>query len=182
MGIFEITLVGFGVAMDATTVAICNGISESRMRIRKALAIVLCFAFFQGLMPILGYYFGRSFASYLDKIDNYVVFIIFMVLGMRMIFSSSEENEIVSRLTYSKILVQGIATSIDALMIGVSFAILDVYIYRASLLIVIITIFMVTLGIKLGRRIGKKLKKKSSVLGGVILVVLAFKYLIEAFI
>lgn len=175
-------LIGFGLAMDATAVSISNGMAECKMKYNKMIAIAICFGIFQGLMPIFGYYFGRFFADYLDAIDNYVVFIILGVLGIRMIIEANKEERCKDELNLSKIVLQGVATSIDALMVGVTFAIMHVYIYKASLIISIITIIMSFVGVLIGCNFGKNCKQKAEVLGGIILIVLALKFLIEGII
>lgn len=175
-------LIGFGLAMDATAVSISNGMAECKMKYNKIITIAICFGIFQGLMPIFGYYFGRFFADYLDAIDNYVVFIILGVLGIKMIIEANKEDSCKGELTFTKIILQGVATSIDALMVGVTFAIMHVYIYKASLIITIITIIMSFIGVLIGCKFGKNYKQKAEVLGGIILIVLALKFLIEGII
>lgn len=182
MGFFEICLTGFGLAMDATAVGLSDGMMNCKMRIEKVVFIALCFGIFQGLMPIFGYYFSGTFANFIDPFDNYLVFIIFVFLGIRMIIESLKQEEVKEFLTYKKILIQGVATSSDALMVGLTFAFMKVTIYKASLIIAIITVILTFLGVKLGCRCGRKLKKKAEILGGVVLIVLGIKFLIEGFI
>jgi len=175
----EICLLGLGLSMDATAVSISNGMIESRMKIRKRAFIALCFSFFQAFMPILGFYFGRSFIDFLDPIDNFLVFLILSLLGLKMLVESRKEDDKHELLTYPKIVIQGVATSIDALMVGLTFAILHVYIYEASFIIFIITLFMTSLGVIVGCKCAKSLKKNAVLLGGMILIILALKFLLE---
>src|SRR5690606_37750267 len=167
-----------GLAMDATAVSISNGMIECNMSAKKHMFIAVCFGFFQGFMPIFGYYFGRIFADYLDPIDNIIVFIILCTLGIRMIFEAKQVEKNKDILSYQKIVIQGIATSIDALMIGVTFAILHTHIYDASIIITIITTIMTFIGVKIGCSFAKSMKKSACLLGAMIVILLSFKYLI----
>jgi len=180
MGFVEICLLAFGLAMDATAVALSNGMIDCRMNYKKIIFIALCFGIFQGLMPIVGYYFGGTFADFLDPLDNYIVFIVLVILGIRMIIETNNNNynNTEEILTYNRILIQGIATSIDALLIGITFAIMHVQIFKASLIIILITIILTFIGVLLGCRVGRKLKKKAEILGGIILIALGVRFLI----
>jgi putative Mn2+ efflux pump MntP len=141
--VLEFIVTGIALAMDASAVSISDGMYDCKMNYKRSIFIALVFGVFQGLMPIIGYYAGRLVAgfSFMEDISNYLIFGIFVFLGANMIYESTKKDEeVVSKLTVGKILLQGVATSIDALFIGVSFAlILDVNIYQAALIIAFIT-------------------------------------------
>jgi len=182
MYLYEIIIIGIGLAMDASTVAMTNGMVEVKMRLKKAFSIAVIFGFMQGLMPIFGYYFGKLFSDYIEDISHYIAFVLLLFLGVRMIYEACKGDAITYRVTKSKVIVQGIATSIDALLIGVTFAAMEVEIYSASFIIAIITIILCLLSIYLGRKFGDILKNKAEIFGGAILIIIGFKFLLECFI
>jgi putative Mn2+ efflux pump MntP len=177
MGIWEIVLLGVGLAMDATTVAMTDGMCECRMPLKKASFIALIFGAFQGLMPIFGFYSGRLFRDFIADIDQYVAFGILAFLGIRMLYEAFKNPECAGRISYPKILLQGVATSIDALMVGVTLALVEVEIYYSSLIIAIITAVLSFSGIYLGRKFGQLIKNKALILGGLILIAIGLKML-----
>lgn len=179
MNIYEIIVIGIGLAMDASTVSMTNGMIEPRMRLKKALFIALTFGILQGIMPIVGFFSGRLFAEFINSISHYVAFIILTILGIIMILESLKKEEGEVKLTYPRIFVQGIATSIDALLIGLTFAILDVEIFGSSLIISIITTLFCLTSIYLGKKFGTLLKNKAQILGGFILIGIGLNTLFE---
>lgn len=181
MTIWEIIIIGIAMAMDATAVSLTDGMIECKMTIKKASFIAITFGVFQGIMPIFGYYSGTLFADFISEIDHYVAFVILIIFGIKMIYESNkqEETDNCGALSKSKIILQGIATSIDALIIGITFAIYKVRIYYAGFIIMLITIIFCFLGVMLGRQCGKVLKNKAEILGGLILIIIGIKILIE---
>lgn len=181
MGIVEIILISIGLAMDAFAVSICKGISMNKMNWKKSFIIALYFGGFQALMPLIGYLLGISFESVVTSIDHWIAVILLSVLGLKMIKESFDdcsdsENDDVS---FKTMIVLAIATSIDALAIGITFAFLNVNIVLAVALIGIITFVLSMIGTKIGNRFGNKYGSKAEILGGTILILLGIKILLE---
>lgn len=168
-------------AMDATAVSLTDGMIDCKMTFKKTSFIAITFGVFQGLMPIIGYYSGTLFADFIREIDHYVAFVILIAFGIKMIYDSNKQDEEdkYEVLSKSKIILQGIATSIDALIIGITFAIYKVRIYYAGFIIMLITIVFCFFGVVLGRQCGKVLKNKAEILGGLILIIIGIKILVE---
>ena len=175
--VFNSLLLGFGLAMDAFSVSLANGLNEPRMRLRKMLYIAGTFGLFQGLMPILGWFFVRKAAERFTAFEKYIpwiALILLLFIGGKMliegILHKEGEGEPV-RLTPAALLIQGIATSIDALSVG--FTIADYGFVRAlaaAVIIAAVTLAVCMAGLKLGKRFGMKLAGKANILGGVILI------------
>lgn len=181
MGIIEILLTSLGLAMDAFAVAVCKGLSMKKYDTKKGIIIGLYFGIFQGLMPLIGYLLGTSFERLITSIDHWAVFIILGFIGFNMIkeaFTNDIEtsNE---KADFKTMLPLAIATSIDALAIGITFAFLKVNIILAVLLIAIITFIMSFIGTKVGNKFGNKYEQKAQILGGVILILIGAKILLE---
>lgn len=177
MGILEIVLLGCGLAMDASTAAMTDGMYECGMKVKKSVFIALIFGIFQGLMPIFGFYSGRIFSEFISKINHYVAFGILVFLGLKMLFEANKETEIEGKVTYPKIILQGIATSIDALIAGVTLAIAGVEIYLAAFIIFLVTAILSFVAIYLGCICGHLIKNKAQILGGILLIILGIKIL-----
>lgn len=178
MGVLEIVLLGSGLAMDASTAAMTDGMYECGMKIKKSIFIALIFGIFQGLMPIFGFYSGRLFSEFISKINHYVAFGILLFLGLKMLYEAKKVTEFEDKVTYSKIILQGIATSIDALIAGVTLAIAGVDIYMAAFIIFLVTMILSFLAIYLGCICGHIIKNKAQILGGILLILLGIKMLI----
>lgn len=180
MGIFNLFLLSFGLAMDATAIAIANGINYPNLKFRKRIAIAFCFAFFQGIMPIFGYYFSKKFLTFIDKIDNFLIFLIFLILSIKMFFSFlKKDSDILYSLSNKDILTQGISSSIDALLVGSIFIVYKFYIYKASLVIFFVTFCLCFLGITLSCKIGKMFGESLKLVGAIILFIIALKALFK---
>jgi len=177
MGVFAICLIGSGLAMDATAIAISNGTLNPNLGIRRKFAIAFCFSSFQALMPIFGYYFSKSFITFIDKIDNLLVFLVLSFLSIKMLISSQSNNGIYFELTTKDIILQGIITSIDALVVGSLFVVFEIYIYHASLIIFIITFIFCFIGVYLGCKLGKLFNSNLEIIGAIILFIVAIKSL-----
>lgn len=180
MKLIDIIFTSFGVSMDAFAVAICKGLSMKKYNYSHGLIIALYFGIFQGLMPIIGYFLGISFQDVIIKVDHWVAFFLLSVIGGNMIKESFEKEQISysEEITFKKMFPLAIATSIDALAVGITFAFLKVNIIIASLLICLITFIMSFLGTKLGYTIGIKYSKKSEFFGGLILILIGLKILL----
>ena len=181
MGIIELLLLSVGLAMDAFAVSICKGISMKRMNWRKALTIGMYFGGFQALMPVIGYFLGTAFESIITNIDHWVAFILLGIIGGNMIKEAFEDesencNEDVG---FKTMIMLAIATSIDALAVGITFAFLKVNLIAAISMIGVITFVLSVIGTKIGNRFGDKYESKAELVGGVILVLLGIKILLE---
>lgn len=181
MGLLEIILVGIGLSMDAAAVSICNGMTMKNVTIKKATIISTLFGFFQGLMPIIGFYIGSLFSSFISNIDHYVAFILLTILGIKMIYEAIESKDEVQckEMTFKVLLLQSIATSIDALVVGLSFAALGINIYLGSSMIALTTFLICFIAVFLGKKFGKFLQNKAEIFGGIILILIGIKIFIE---
>ena len=181
MEIYEILLIGIGLAMDAFAVSICKGLSMKKMNWKNAIRIALYFGVFQALMPLIGYFLGMTFESIVTTFDHWVAFALLTLIGGGMIKESfdDEDDKKNDKVDFKTMVVLAIATSIDALAIGITFAFFDVNIVLAVSIIGIITVIISVLGVKIGNRFGDKYQNKAQLMGGIILVLLGFKILFE---
>lgn len=185
MGVLEIIIIGIGLAMDAFAVSVCKGLSLSKLRLHHIFTVAAWFGGFQALMPLIGYLFGTAFSSYVQQFDHYVAFILLTIIGVNMIREalSEDENECVScSLGFFVMLPLAVATSIDALAVGVTFAFYNVSVVLAISLIGIVTFIISAAGVKIGNIFGVKYRKKAEIAGGSILILLGVKLLVEGLI
>lgn len=178
---FELLLIAFGLGMDSFSVSICKGLAMKQIEIKKVIKIALVFGLFQGIMPTIGFFLGKTFSSLIINIDHWIAFILLGVIGINMIkeaFSDEEEN-VDDKVDLKTLCVLGLATSIDALIIGITFSLMNVNIFLAASIITGITFFMCIIGVKLGNILGCKFGKKAEILGGVILILMGTKILLE---
>ena len=185
MSIVEIVLLAVSLSMDAFAVALCKGLALKKINLKNCAIVGLWFGAFQSLMPLLGYFLGSTFADKITSIDHWIAFILLALIGGNMIkesFDKDEENVNCS-LSAKTMLVMAIATSIDALAVGVSFAFTDFepdwFVYIAFVLIGIITFTLSSIGVKIGNIFGTKYKSKAEFAGGLILILLGLKILLE---
>ena len=182
MGLAEIFFMSVGLGMDAFAVAICKGLSMIKMKWKNAIVIALYFGIFQALMPFLGYRLGINFSSAITKVDNYIAFFLISAIGVNMLieaFKNKDEEEIDDDITPKTMIILAIATSLDALAVGVTFAFLKISILEPIISIGLITFLLSLAGVKIGNIFGKKYKKHSQIAGGVILILIAIKILIQ---
>ncbi len=182
MSLFELFLTAVGLSMDAFAVAVCKGLSVRKIKIKHFLITGLWFGVFQGLMPLIGYFLGRTFEAYIQSFDHWVAFILLALIGGNMLKEgfSKEEEEVNDSFAFKTMIVLALATSIDALAVGVTFAVLpDVNIVAAVLFIGCITFVLSAIGVKIGNIFGAKYKNKAVIAGGTILVLMGFKILLE---
>ena len=181
MGILEIILLGIGLAMDAFAVSICKGLSMKRMNWKNAMIIAFYFGVFQAIMPAIGYFLGTTFESFVTAIDHWIAFILLSFIGGNMIKESfnSEDEDKNDRVDFKTMIVLAIATSIDALAVGITFAFFDVNVIVAVSIIGVITFFISLLGVKVGNKFGDKYQNKAELMGGILLVLLGIKILVE---
>ncbi len=184
MGFIELFLVGVGLSMDAFAVAVCKGLSMKKFRKDRAFIIALFFGAFQGLMPLLGWFLGSRFADYIREFDHWIAFFLLLWIGGNMIKESREEGDECAacgddRMDYKELLMMAVATSIDALAVGITFAFLSVKILPAVSLIGVTTLVLSFVGVAVGNYFGSKYKSKAELLGGVILIGIGTKILLE---
>lgn len=181
MGTIELLLLSIGLAMDAFAVSICKGISMKKMDWKKACIIGLWFGGFQALMPTIGYFLGNTFESLVTSIDHWIAFALLGFIGGKMIKEalSNKKEESDDDVSFKTMLILAIATSIDALAVGITFAFLEVNIVLAIVLIGIVSFVLSVIGTKIGNRFGSKYERKAELIGGIILVLLGTKILLE---
>ena len=180
MSFVEIFLIGVGLSMDAFAVSICKGLSVKKLGIKHAALAGIYFGGFQFLMPVIGYLLGSSFQSLIESFDHWVAFILLALIGGNMIKESFEKEEkLDDDFGFKTMLLMAVATSIDALAVGISFAFLSVRIVPAAALIGVTTFILSGIGIYIGHAFGTKYKSKAELAGGVILVLIGLKILLE---
>ncbi len=183
MSIIELVILAAGLSMDAFAVSICKGLAVKKAGIKEMACAGLWFGGFQALMPSIGYLLGTSFEKYIVNIDHWVAFGLLAIIGANMIreaFSKDEDEPQGSTMGFKEMLLMAIATSIDALAVGVTFALLpDVNIAAAVSLIGVITFAFSACGIKIGNIFGTKFKSKAEFAGGAILILIGLKILLE---
>lgn len=181
MSLIELFILAVGLSMDAFAVSICKGLSMQKVTIKKYLTIGLYFGIFQAGMPILGYALGVQFKDYITSIDHWIAFILLAVIGINMIREAmnKEEDTCNDSLDTKTMLLLAIATSIDALAVGITFAFLSVDIVPAVSFIGITTFSLSMIGVKIGHIFGEKFKAKAELAGGLILILMGLKILFE---
>lgn len=180
MGFIELFVIAVGLSMDAFAVAICKGLSLRKNRYTYAIITGCFFGTFQALMPLIGYLLGTQFKSYITSVDHWIAFVLLSIIGMKMIKESRSclDNSCPS-FTLGNLVMLSIATSIDALAIGVTFAFLQVNIIPAVTMIGIITFILSFIGVKIGNVFGTSFKSKAEMSGGIILIAMGIKILLE---
>ena len=187
MSIFELFVLAVGLSMDAFAVSVCKGLSVRKAGVREMCCAGAWFGGFQALMPAIGYLLGSSFRKYITNFDHWIAFVLLAFIGANMIreaFSKEEESEEnpdkKSAMNAKEMFLMAVATSIDALAVGISFALLpDVNIIAAVIFIGVITFAFSAAGIKIGNVFGTKFKSKAEIAGGVILIGIGLKILLE---
>lgn len=182
MSFWEILLLAVGVSMDAFAVSIGKGLSAQRASWREALTVGLWFGGFQALMPVIGYYLGISFADLVTKVDHWIAFGLLLLIGGNMIreaLQPEDEKTADTSFGFKTMLVLAIATSIDALAVGISFAFLGTNLWRAILIIGLTTFAFSAVGLLIGKKVGSRFHAGAQILGGVILIAIGVKILVE---
>lgn len=180
MGFIEILLIGVGLAMDAFAVSICKGLSTRQLEFKHALICGGYFGFFQGLMPLIGFILGVQFKDKIESIDHWIAFLLLVLIGLNMIKEAFEDEENCNPdFSFKAMLPLAIATSIDALAVGVTFAFLNANILYAIVIIAITTMIISMIGVKIGHAFGSRYKSKAEIAGGVILIFMGIKILLE---
>jgi putative Mn2+ efflux pump MntP len=182
MNIITVFLIAFGLAMDALAVSITRGIAIKRLKIEHALRIGLFFGSFQAAMPVIGWLAGMSLKGFISGVDHWVAFGLLSLIGGKMIYESLQmrpEKKEMNPLNVYVLLILSVATSIDALAVGVSFAFIKIAIITPAILIGIVTFLLSFLGVFIGNRLGHFFENKIELVGGFILIVMGIKILLE---
>ena len=181
MSFVEILLIGIGLSMDAFSVSICKGLTTKGFSWKMALTCGLWFGFFQALMPVIGYFLGVQFQQYIEAYDHWIAFGLLFLIGANMIREAlmGKEEESSNLLDFRTMLLLAIATSIDALAVGVSFACIQVRLWSSVLIIGVTTFLFSILGVKIGNVFGSKFEKSAGIVGGIILILIGLKILLE---
>lgn len=181
MSTFSLFVIAVGLSMDAFAVSICKGLAMKKISLKKAAIVGLWFGGFQALMPLIGYILGSQFESYITAIDHWIAFALLSLIGISMIREAlGEEDECQDdSLSFKTMLVLAVATSIDALAVGITFAFLQVNIVSAVSFIGVITFLLSVVGVKVGNVFGIRYKSKAEFAGGLILIIMGIKILLE---
>ncbi|MDE7218796.1 MAG: manganese efflux pump MntP family protein [Oscillospiraceae bacterium] len=183
MGFAELFLIGVGLSMDAFAVAVCKGLAMPKIRWGQAAVIALFFGGFQALMPLAGWVLGQQFERYITSVDHWIAFILLCFIGGKMIWDTFHEEEVSrgqTEFSLKEMLMLSIATSIDAMAVGITFAFLQVQILPAVGLIGCTTFALSLAGVWLGCRFGSRYKDKATLAGGIILCLIGLKILLES--
>lgn len=181
MGLIELFLIAVGLSMDAFAVSVCKGLAMPKCTFKKAAIVGLWFGGFQALMPAIGYILGAQFQEAIASIDHWIAFVLLVLIGGNMIHEAldNDEEEADASLDVKTMFLLAVATSIDALAIGITFAFLKVSIIPAVCFIGIVTFIISFAGVKIGNVFGARYKNKAEIVGGVILILLGLKILLE---
>ena len=179
MTLLEIILIAEGVSMDAFAVSVCKGLSVSSLSPRHAMSVGIWFGGFQALMPLIGYFVGIHFADFVSSVDHWISFLLLGFIGYKMLKEARESVEVDPDFSFNTMLTLSVATSIDALAVGVSLAFLRVDIWSSILLIGFVTGIFSIVGAKIGNVFGSRYKSAAEIAGGIILIIIGTKILIE---
>lgn len=185
MGFAELFLIGVGLSMDAFAVSVCKGLNmRGKVNFKHAGVIALSFGGFQALMPLIGYFLGIGFEKYITKIDHWIAFLLLGFIGGKMVIEAikewnAEDKQEEDKLVIKELFILAVATSIDALAVGITFAFLSVNIWSAISIIGVTTFILSLIGVVIGNKFGSKYKSKAELVGGIILVLMGIKILLE---
>lgn len=181
MGFAELILLAVGLSMDAFAVSVCKGLSVRKLKPKHMVSVGLYFGGFQALMPVIGFLLGFKFEKYIVSVDHWIAFLLLGIIGGNMIKEAlaGEEEQLNDDFSVRTMLTMAVATSIDALAVGISFAFLQVDIISAAITIGICTCILSIVGIVIGNVFGAKYKSKAELVGGIILILIGLKILLE---
>lgn len=181
MSLLSMFVLAVGLSMDAFAVSVCKGLALKKITLKKSCLVGLWFGGFQAFMPLIGYILGNQFERYITSIDHWIAFGLLALLGLSMLkeASSKEEENANDSLDIKTMFLLAVATSIDALAVGITFAFLQVAIVPAVSFIGIITFILSAIGVKIGNVFGTKYKSKAELAGGIILILIGTKILLE---
>lgn len=181
MDLFTLLTLAVGLAMDAFAVSICKGLAMREKVLKKGIIVGLWFGGFQALMPTIGFFLGTQFKDQITSIDHWIAFVLLGLIGINMVKEalSNDEEQADDSIAVKEMFMLAVATSIDALAVGITFAFLNVHIVSAALMIGVCTFLISFVGVKIGNIFGTKYKSKAELAGGIILILLGFKILFE---
>lgn len=182
MSTLELFLIAVGLSMDAFAVSVTNGLCAKNIKAGWTFAIGLTFGLFQGLMPIIGFMLGQTFTNYITRFDHIIALVLLGFIGGKMLYDAlikKDEDAGAVKITLGMLMLQGIATSIDALAVGVSFSAMKVNIITSAVFICATTFALSVIGVLVGKKFGDRLNKKAEIVGGLILVGIGLKIFIE---
>lgn len=183
MGFIQLLLIGIGLSMDAFAVSVCKGLNMKKIDYKYTLIIAMFFGGFQALMPILGWMLGKQFEQYITSVDHWIAFGLLAFIGGKMVVEACQKEETqeipTAKNDLQEIIILAIATSIDALAVGITFAFLKTNIMEAVTIIGIITFILSIVGVLIGNQFGTRYKNKAEFAGGVILIMIGTKILLE---
>ena len=182
MDLLSLLLLAVGLSMDAFAVSVCKGLAVGKVKAKHMCIVGAWFGGFQALMPTVGYLLGTRFEKYITAVDHWIAFVLLLLIGANMIreaLSKDEEGEADASLSFKTMFLMAVATSIDALAVGITFAFLQVNIVPAALTIGATTFLISAIGVKVGSVFGLRYKKRAEIAGGVILCLLGVKILLE---
>lgn len=186
MGIVELFLIAVGLSMDAFAVSVCKGLGMKRINFKVAVVLALFFGGFQALMPVIGWALGSQFLWLISPIDHWIAFILLAIIGGKMLWvafhddeDDSDDSSDANVIDLGEYLMLAIATSIDALAMGISFAALSVNIVAATSFIGVITFVLTVAGVAVGHFFGARYEKPATIVGGVVLILIGLKVLLE---
>ena len=186
VGFIELLVIGVGLSMDAFAVAVCKGLGMKMVNWRHAFVIALMFGGFQGLMPLIGWALGSQLTSLIEPVDHWIAFILLVFIGGKMLWDAFRGDDgcetcgcAEEKLDMRELLMMAVATSIDALAVGVTFAFLGVNVMAAVVVIGVTTFALSFVGVVVGNRFGARFEKPATVAGGVVLVLIGLKILLE---
>lgn len=181
MNFAELLILAVGLSMDAFAVAVCKGLAMDRLSLKKCVIVGAWFGSFQALMPAMGYLLGAQFSSIIESFSSWIAFVLLALIGANMIKEAldKEEEKADDSLAFKAMLVLAVATSIDALAVGITFAALKVKLLSSVLLIGATTFVLSMVGVKVGNVFGLKYKSRAELTGGVVLILLGLKILLE---
>jgi len=179
MDYIELMILSFGVAMDAFAVSICKGITIKKDLNKSALIVANWFGLFQGAMPLIGYFMIDTISSYIEGVKEFIIFGLLVYVGVAMILESKKEDKLDDSLKFSSMLILSIATSLDALSVGMSLSLLNINIFICVLVIAAVTFAFGFAGVKIGNKFGTKYKAIAEIIGGIILILIGVKVMLE---
>lgn len=179
MKIFDIIMLGIGLSMDAFAISVCKGLVTKDLTIKKSLICGIYFGIAQFIMPIIGYSLARGFDKFLLEIDHWIAFILLSGIGLKMIIEAKKQEEVDSSFGFGTMFPLAVATSIDALAVGVTLAFINTNVLTSAIIIGIITLTLAIIGTRIGLRFGGRIKTKASFVGGGFLILMGIKILIE---
>ena len=177
MSILEIFLIGVSLSMDAFAVSICKGLCMNKIKLNRCLIVGIYFGLFQAFMPLLGYLFGSTLKDIIINVDHFIIFFILCLIGINMIIEKNEDVD--SDTSFKNMMLLSIATSIDAFAVGITFSFFEINILFSIFIIGFTTFCISFIGVLLGNKIGNKNQRKAKILGGIILIILGIKILLE---